>query len=391
MKRKTLLLAGFSALLTLASCGSTSSSSSATSSNSVTSSGSAEIEEVTVKDMVGRDVTVVPGSYKKVVCIGAGALRMYSYIGDMDILAGVEDIDNETLSSRPKMFDSVARPYVLANKDKLKTLPSCGVGGPQNQAAEPEKILDCNPDIVISLYEDVDKENALQEQLGVPVITLRQGNDGVFSQTTYDSFTLLGKIFGKENRAKELNDFIQNDINALKEATKNLESEEMAYICGLGNWGTTNQFMTAQNYAPFNVSHIHNVVIDLPKDGIQKIDEEKFVALSADMDKMIFDAAAIKNIRGTGFDFSACKAFQTGEVYLQMAYNAYYTNLELALSNAWYNAKAVYGDAFALDIEKKTNEITKAFNRAELYSQIKECPSSFGGYQKIANPTEFFA
>ena len=34
--------------------------------------------EVTVTDMIGREVSVVPGSYSRVVCIGAGALRMYS-------------------------------------------------------------------------------------------------------------------------------------------------------------------------------------------------------------------------------------------------------------------------------------------------------------------------
>ena len=48
--------------------------------------------EITVTDMIGRDVTIVPGSYSRVVCIGAGALRMYSYIGDVALLAGVEDI-----------------------------------------------------------------------------------------------------------------------------------------------------------------------------------------------------------------------------------------------------------------------------------------------------------
>ena len=66
--------------------------------------------EVTVTDMIGRQVTVIPGSYSRVVCVGAGALRMYSYIGDVALLAGVEDIDNTTLSERPMMFDSVARP-----------------------------------------------------------------------------------------------------------------------------------------------------------------------------------------------------------------------------------------------------------------------------------------
>ena len=383
MKKKTLVLQLFLSVAALSACG-------GTSSGSTESSSSSGPTEIVVKDMVGRDVKVIPGSYKKVVCIGAGALRMYSYIGDMNILSGVEDIDNESLESRPKMFDSVARPYVLQNSELLKNLPSCGVGGPQNQLAEPEKILACEPDIVISLYEDVDKENALQEKLGVPVITLRQGSDGIFSQATYDSFSLLGQIFKKEERAKELNDYIQSEIKGLEDATKNLRTDKKAYICGLGNWGTTNQYMTAQNYATFTHANITNVVTDLPKDGIQAIDSEKFVALSGDMDVMIFDAAAIKNIRGTDFDFSSCKAFETGEVYLQMAYNAYYTNLEIALSNAWFNAKAVYGDAINVDMAAKTNAITKMFNGSELYSKIQECPFSFGGYQKIANPTEFF-
>ena len=110
--------------------------------------------DITVTDMVGRTVSVTPGSYRRVVCIGAGALRMYSYIGDVAYLAGVEDIDNTSLSERPKMFDSVARPYVLAFGDTFDDLPSCGVGGPMAQSAEAEKILSCNPDIVISEFEE---------------------------------------------------------------------------------------------------------------------------------------------------------------------------------------------------------------------------------------------
>ena len=117
-------------------------------------------EPVTVTDMIGREVAVTPGSYQRVVCIGAGALRMYSYIGDTALLCGVEDIDNTTLAERPKMFDSVARPYVLAYGSAFAALPSCGVGGPNAQAAEAEKILACQPDIIISEYEDVEKADA---------------------------------------------------------------------------------------------------------------------------------------------------------------------------------------------------------------------------------------
>ena len=96
--------------------------------------------EITVTDMIGREVNVTPGSYKRVVCIGAGALRMYSYICGAELLAGVEDIDNESLTDRPKMFDSVARPYVIAFGDEYKELDSCGVGGPMAQTAEAEQV-----------------------------------------------------------------------------------------------------------------------------------------------------------------------------------------------------------------------------------------------------------
>ena len=52
-------------------------------------SGAQNGQTIQITDMIGREVTVTPGSYRRVVCIGAGALRMYSYIGDTALLAGV--------------------------------------------------------------------------------------------------------------------------------------------------------------------------------------------------------------------------------------------------------------------------------------------------------------
>ncbi len=353
--------------------------------------------KITVTDMIGRELTVTPGSYTRVVCIGAGALRMYSYIGDVSLLCGVEDIDNLTLEERPKMFDSVARPYVLAYGDVFSTLPSCGVGGPNAQAAEAEKILSCNPDIVISEYEDVEKEDALQEQLGVPVVTLKSGPNGVFDDAFSQSMTLLGQIFGEEEKAEALVSFIAAETAEIAERTASIADEDKpaVYVCGLGNWGTTNHLMTSQTYASFEVANIRNVVTDLGANGVQPIEEEKFVALGADMDIIVMDAAAVKNIKPLYQEdptmFDSCKAWQTGEVYLEMAYNAYYTNYEIALINTWFIAKSVYPDLFAdVDITAKTNEITSAFLGKELADEIFACPSSFGGYQKI-DTASFFA
>ena len=382
MKNKmTAALLSLVMLLSLGACG---------------TSDEADENKTLITDMVGRQVEIVPGSYSRVVCIGAGALRLYSYIGDISLLCGVEDIDNTSLENRPKMFDRTARPYVLAFGDMFSTLPSCGVGGPNAQSAEAEKILSCNPDIVISGYEDADRENALQKQLGIPVITLRTGPDGVFDEAFRDSVLLLGKIFCCEEKADSLIRFVESETAEIASRANSVDDAERpgVYICGLGNWGTTNHLFTAQNYACFNVANIRNVVTDLGNDGIQSIEEEKFAALGDEIDIMIIDAAGIKNIAPLYLEdstmFSTCRAWQNGDVYLQMAYNAYYTNYEIALINTWFIAKTVYPELFSdIDINEKANEITSLFLGTGLAEQIFSCPGCYGGYQKI--DTEHFS
>lgn len=359
-------------------------------------SASAGSNEITVNDMTGREVKVVPGSYHRVVCIGAGALRMYSYICDAELLCGVEDIDNPALPERPKMFDSVARPYVIANADVYETLPSCGVGGPNAQTAEAEKILSCEPDIVISEYEDVEKADALEAQLGVPVITLKSGPKGVFDEAFAGSMALLGKVFCREERAEELKAFINAEADEISARTAGVMEEEKpaVYICGLGNWGTTNHLMTSENYVSFAVANVKNVLAGIGTPGVFPLEEEKFVETGEKIDIMIMDAAAVKNIKPLYAEnpdlFEGCNAWENGEVYLQMAFNAYYTNYELALANTWFIAKTVYPENFKdIDINAKTDEITEVFLGKALGTEIFACPSSFGGYQKIDTASFF--
>ena len=349
-----------------------------------------------VQDMIGRNVEVLPGTYKRVVCIGAGALRMYSYINGSELLCGVEDIDNKSLQSRPKMFDSVAIPYVIAYADDFAKLPSCGVGGPQAQTAEAEKILSCNPDIVISEYEDVDKENALQQQLGVPVITLKSGSKNVFDDSFKDSLRLLGRLFAKDERAEQIISFIDAETAEIERRTAGIKEEDKpsVYICGLGNWGTTNHLMTSPNYPSFTVANVKNVLSDLAAKGVQAIEKEKFVSIGKDIDIVIMDAAAVKNVKPLFSEdpamFDTCKAWKDGQFYLQMAFNAYYTNYELALANTWYIAKVVYPELFEdIDMAAKLDAITEVFLNKNLADEIFSYPTSFGGYQKI-DTAKFF-
>ena len=230
----------------------------------------------------------------------------------------------------------------------------------------------------------------------MPVITLAAGADGVFAEQFSQSMLLLGKIFDREAKAQQLVDFVASERAAIESRVADIPEEEKpnVYICGLGNWGTTNHLMTAENYISFRVAGVKNVVSGLGNQGVGAIEEEKFVELSEQMDIIIIDAAAVKNIKPLYAEdptmFDTCKAWQTGEVYLEMAYNAYYTNFEIALINTWFIAKTVYPEAFAdVDITAKTNEITKAFLGVELAEEIFACPASFGGYGKIETENFF--
>ena len=142
------------------------------------------------------------------------------------------------------------------------------------------------------------------------------------------------------------------------------------------------------------VAGVKNVATGLGLEGIGPIEDEKFVELSEKMDIIIMDAAAVKNIKPLYAEdpalFDGCKAWENGEVYLQMAYNAYYTNYETALINTWFNAKSVYPALFEdIDMTAKTNEVTQKFFGMDLAEEIFACPSSFGGYQKIDTATFF--
>ncbi len=152
--------------------------------------------------------------------------------------------------------------------------------------------------------------------------------------------------------------------------------------------------MTSGDYIVFDIANVKNAVTGLLAPGVQKIESEKFVDIGKEIDIMIIDAAAVKNIiplyREDNTMFDTCKAWNDANVYLQMAYNAYYTNYEIALINTWFVAKTVYPDLFEdIDMRAKTNEVCKMFLNQEMTEEIFSYPSSFGGYQKIDTETFF--
>lgn len=354
---------------------------------------SAEENTLKVTDLIGREVEINKDAYKKVVCIGAGALRLYSYIGDVNNLVGVEDIDRNVNAN---IFSDVSRPYYDLNKEIFEKLPSCGKGGPQAQNAEYEKILSCNPTLIISEYEDLEKANDLQTKTNIPVLVVKYGRESVFDDNIKNSITLLGNVLNNKSKADQLNKYILDCKNELQNFAVGIDesTKPSMYIGCLGNYGTQDIFSTSSYYPLFNVSGIKNAVDSTIKIDKGNLESETFFKLDPDI--VVIDSAGLSKFKVTYTNadnkklFDAMKAFNQNNIYLQMPFNAYYTNVEIALMDAYFLASISYPSKFInYDLDKKYDEISNAFFSKPCYEIIKSKKYSYGGFQKINNLEEF--
>lgn len=346
----------------------------------------------TVTDLLGREVTV-PEKINRVVCIGAGSLRLYTYVGDLSKLVGVEDIDGDG-----KDFNGVLsiRPYKMVNKDLFKSLPSCGKGGPQG-SPEAEKILSLNPDIVFSLYtSDKAAMDDLQQKIGKPVVVLSYGKTEAFDANVKKSIALLGDILNRKERANELLSFISDTETYLSSIGEGIDKDKKAtvYLGCQSNYGTHGIESSSANYSIFDVSKIRNVLDEYVSKtgetfkGYQKsVDWEILVEMNPD--RIILDAGGLHHLKAQLKEkpeiFKKLSAFQNGEIYLQMPYNAYYTNLETAYADAYFDAWVQYHDIapekLNFDYVEKAREIYTLFLGKDCYDDVAKIMR--GGFQKL--------
>ncbi len=308
-----------------------------------------------ILDIHGREVAV-PEKIDRVACIGSGALRLYSYIGDLDLLCGVESCEYDYLVS--------VRPYQMANAETFKHLPSIGAGGPSG-SPNAEALIAARPDVIFSLYTTDDSAmNDLQEKTGIPVIILDYGDTEAFNETLLSSIRLMGQVLGREERANAVADYLQSLEDDLQNRTAAIPEEDKpsVYLGCQSNYGTHGIGSTSANYSLFNAVSAVNVMDKAGYKGyVRSLDYETLLTLNPDI--IILDAGGLANLKEEYASqrdvFDSLSAFSTDQVYLMLPYNAYFTNLEIAYANAYYIGKVLYPGEFA-DIapEAKFDEIT---------------------------------
>lgn len=319
-----------------------------------------------IVDVNGRTVNYRKAP-KRIICSGAGALRLVAYLNAIDRVVGVENIEK-----RMNQFES--RPYRLAHPH-LKDLPLIGEYR-GNDNPELIAMLEPQPQLIIKTYNGSGTNpDDLTRKTGIPVVTLNYGNLTSMRPQFYESLKLLAKVLDLESRADSVIDYFNLNIEELHRRTEKLKStgKEHPYIGGVAYSGVRGIRSTEFYYPPFdftNTPHIAEKFGDTPPaDSIKKV---KHVDVSSEQlikwnPEMIFlDLSTTRAIAGdNGLEeleqkviYSELPAVKKSEIYGVLPYNFYTTNYGSVLANCWYVGKTLYPEQFS-DIEpaEKADEI----------------------------------
>ena len=353
-------------ILVLVGCGGTNNSTNNTSDNT---SDPSQTEEGTrtITDSTGRTVTI-PETVESIVCVNVGALRYTCYMQAQDLVVGVEDYEQEPTMSRL---------YNYVNFDQFSSLPVIGSNGEHY----PEAIISANPDVIIMSAAESKDADDLQDKTGIPVVVV-PGSDTTLDDNAYETIRLMGEVYGKEDRAEELTNYLDSVKADLETRTADIPDVDKptVYVGGVSFKGHHGFEGTEANYGPFVLIHANNLADTTGQSGAFDIDTEQVLAWDPDVIFLDFNGMALINedyAKNPDF-YKGLTAVREGRVYSQISFRSSASNLETALADAYYAATILYPEQFAdIDPVEKAGEIFTALLGTNPYEDLKEAGYEF--------------
>ncbi|NLY75817.1 MAG: iron ABC transporter substrate-binding protein [Firmicutes bacterium] len=319
-----------------------------------------------VIDMAGRRV-VLPSVINRVVGIGAGALRLLVYLDAVEMVAGVEDIEQRGLT----------KPYLMAHPELAK-LPSIGPA----HGGDPELIVARKPDVIFWTYTNAGYADSLQRRTGIPVVVLNYGDLANQKATFFKALHLIAEVLNKQARADKLIAYIEAAIQDLERRTNRVPNTEKVYVGGVAHRGSHGITSTEPLYAPFMYVKATNVGSGI---GLEHayIDKEQLIQWNPD--KIFIDSSGynqvVNELAPGSVLAETLKAVKNNELYMVLPYNYYTTNFETVLANAYYVGKVLYPDQFKdIDPAKTADRIYGFFVGKGVYSDMQKL---YGGFRKL--------
>ena len=319
------------------------------------------VESGAAIDGLGREVEI-PAEVERIVCTGVGALRYVCYMGAQDRVVGVEQYETEP---------TMQRLYNYVNFEQFSSLPVIGMSG----EPDAEAILSANPQVIVmSAY--IDGADDLQSRTGIPVVVVPT-SDTTLDDNAFETFRLLGELFGMEDRAEALTDYLHSIEDDLAARTAGISEADRpsVYVCGVSFQGAHGFEGTEAHYGPFELIGANNLADQTGQALAFDIDPEQVLAWDPDIIFIDFNGMdLISEDYAANSDFyNALTAVQEGRVYSQISFRSSASNLETALADAYYAGTVIYPEQFAdIDIAEKDDEIFTMLLGEPVYDDLVE-------------------
>ena len=288
-----------------------------------------EIERVvTVSDALIESVMLVLGEEEKIVGVGSSCIQKnYNYTFP-------------TVSGGSYEYQDGMNPVTYLSP-RIRGLPLVGSSG---TGINYETLAGLDPDLVILRVgsctlqsmedEGVQKTISTIEALGIPVVVLKGPPcfDEPDLSTISDEIRIIGQVFGKEERAEELADYLESQTQEIFERTKDIPEPEQPTVLIFGASPTSRQSGgagsvkgtdTIESYFIEEIVHAKNAFQEA---GSPTISAEQLLALdpnaivlgtangyhppeelySAPYYQNVAELSAVKNRRVSSFPWEPC-------------------------------------------------------------------------------------
>lgn len=314
-------------------------------------------KKITVKDSLGREVSV-PSKVERVVDLAImDGTRAMVLLGAEDKLVGASDrVTDIMFGEEGKQMEIWSA--VPKAAPQLKDLPC--VGTPREPSVE--YIMSLKPDVILAT-SDKKFADSLTEQTGIPVVCVE--GEGCLD---FEMYKLIGKIVGKEDKAEELSSYAKGKIAEITKVTSKIpEAERVKVFYWSWGWPNADAPNTQDPYDPVDMAGGINVAREAKVKSNEYFDVTKEQLAVWNPDVIVVDGGtkeAEKEAENSILSDTALKtvnAVKNKRVYFIRSMDFGYDQ-PLGVCEVAYLAKLFYPGKFTgLNVEKECNEILKKY------------------------------
>ena len=340
-----------------------------------------------VTDVWNREVEI-PYEVNSIVCLGSMGPRFAAYLDVVDMMVGAEDNDINGMTVRSD--------YSPVYHEQLKTLPSVGSGGGSGENnGYAEEIIQLQPDVIIAGFNE-DACEELQEQTGIPVVSIRYRTQGFIDEGFYRSMRVFAEVVGAQERCEAVLSYVDACKADLNDRTKDVpdENKPKAYTGAVtfnGRHGFAFTYVNFPAFTAVNALNVADVLLEertgeaaaeaaasgkayIGNDGFE-VDLEQIIAWDPDivfLDPGNMDLVNDEYATNPGF-FDSLRAIQEGQVYTMPSTNYMGPNITYLIINAYFAGTILYPEQFAdVSLEEKAGEVMELMLGEDFFDQMQD-------------------